>query len=227
MSGFIEGSAATLDFGEDNKVKLTLSEEYKTFAEENGIKNFVGFTWLRNAFIVDYMSKQLVENGFTAGIISSRDGFSAALDRSKTEYAQNVYGRIDGKPTLMCTVKFSGPRNGVFIKNFPIKADADNYYVYGSGDIVAPYVDTSGQGKSAADGIYLYGGEKSVAELALLCADLYVADVVDEVELKSYETEGVYGLYAKNGGIRHTEESPVFCDLYTSGEKTVHTKRIQ
>ncbi len=223
IAGYVNSSAASLSFGEGNKVKLSVSEEYKEFAKEVGIRSLIGFTWLKNAFVTDYISGELAKNGFTNGVLSSKDGFFGTFDTGDTEYSQNVFGKTDGKTSLFCRVAFKGPRNGVYVKNLPIQKNSDYYYVYENGEIVTPYIDNSGKGKTAADGLYLYGKEKSVGELALIANALYVADEIDAARLKNYAADGIYGLYVKDGGIYYTEEGAVLRDVYSDGGESIPT----
>ena len=77
----------------DNRVRLSVSEEYLEFAAENGIDSFIDFYWMKNAFIADYLAESLTEAGFTRGSISSCDGFVRNLDGRDVSYSFNVYDR--------------------------------------------------------------------------------------------------------------------------------------
>ena len=59
----------------DNKIKLFVSDEYLSYAEKEGITNFIGLCWLKNAFEIDYIADTMIRNGFTHGTISSAGGF--------------------------------------------------------------------------------------------------------------------------------------------------------
>ena len=57
-----EGSVDIELLGE-GRVRLSVSEEYLAFAQENGISSFVDLGWMENAFIADYMAGALIEAG--------------------------------------------------------------------------------------------------------------------------------------------------------------------
>lgn len=70
--------------------------------------------------------------------------------------------------------------------------DEDNYYVYGSGETVFPFVDVSdGMYKCAAPEIVACSPDMSIAELALRIAPVFIADTFDEQALAALENSGI------------------------------------
>ena len=66
-----------------NQVKLSVSDDYLAFAEKNFISDFIDFSWMKNAFITDYVADVMIENGYTLGSLTSYDGFTRNLAFSK------------------------------------------------------------------------------------------------------------------------------------------------
>ncbi len=58
-----------------NQVKLSVSDDYLAFAEKNFISDFIDFSWMKNAFITDYVADVMIENGYTLGSLTSYDGW--------------------------------------------------------------------------------------------------------------------------------------------------------
>ena len=53
-------NAVELELLGENRVKLTVSDEYLAFAKEEEIENFIDFSYLSNAFIIDYLADVLI-----------------------------------------------------------------------------------------------------------------------------------------------------------------------
>ena len=79
---------------DDNKIMLEVSKEYLAFAEEHYITQYIDFFWMKNAFVTDYLADTLIENGYTAGTISSYDGFSRNLGKMEESFSFNIYDRM-------------------------------------------------------------------------------------------------------------------------------------
>ena len=71
--------AIRLEFPAENTVRLEVSDAYKAYAEESGVMAYVDLYWLQDAFELDYIAEQLVDNGMTTGYITSRSGLSISL----------------------------------------------------------------------------------------------------------------------------------------------------
>lgn len=65
-----------------NQVKLSVSDDYLAFAEKNFISDFIDFSWMKNAFITDYVADVMIDNGYTLGSLTSYDGFTRNLDQT-------------------------------------------------------------------------------------------------------------------------------------------------
>lgn len=65
-----------------NQVRLSVSDDYLAFAEKNFISDFIDFSWMKNAFITDYVADVMIDNGYTLGSLTSYDGFTRNLDQT-------------------------------------------------------------------------------------------------------------------------------------------------
>ncbi|MCD8118558.1 MAG: hypothetical protein LUE29_03595 [Lachnospiraceae bacterium] len=77
---------------EDNQVMLVVSEEYQAYAEGNAITEYVDFFLLANAFEVDYIAEKLIADGYTAGTLSSYDGYTRTLGASGDDTISETVG---------------------------------------------------------------------------------------------------------------------------------------
>ena len=61
---------------------MSVSDDYLAFAEKNFISDFIDFSWMKNAFITDYVADVMIDNGYTLGSLTSYDGFTRNLDQT-------------------------------------------------------------------------------------------------------------------------------------------------
>ncbi len=80
----------------DNHVMLVVSEEYQSYAEGNGITEYVDFFLLANAFEIDYIADRLISAGYTTGTLSSYDGYTRTLGASGDDTVSETAGVIAG-----------------------------------------------------------------------------------------------------------------------------------
>ena len=79
---------------DNNKIILFVSEDYLSYADETGFSNFIDFSFMKNAVIIDYVADLMQKNGYTAGSITSYDGFTRNLDNSNTSYTYTIFDRV-------------------------------------------------------------------------------------------------------------------------------------
>ena len=178
----------------NNTVRLSVSDEYMRFAEENGITSFIDLFWLKNAFIADYIAGVLLENGYTRGTLVSCDGFVRRLDDSpETETSFTIFHRDGTVVSPMEKLRFSEAVSVVYLHDYPLgNGDEGSYYVREDGTIRFPYIDPAdGLCKSALPEIAASSSELSCAELALRLAPVYIAETFDEAALRAIAREGV------------------------------------
>ena len=88
-------AAVRLELLGENRVKLHVSQTYLAFAKGEEIgENFLDFSYLTNAFIIDYFADTMQALGLTEGYFASVDGYTRNLD-SKNTFHFNIFDRIE------------------------------------------------------------------------------------------------------------------------------------
>ncbi len=176
----------------DNSVRLTVSQDYLDFAQENEITAYLDFFYLRNAFILDYVADQLIADGYTAGLITSVEGFSRALGADA--YSVNLYDLRGSTIYQAAVLEYTGPKSMVFMRNYPLNStDSSYYYVMDSGEIRTPYLDLeTGLCASAMSGLLVYADSMGCAELLLRSWDTFV---LGSPTVEQLQTQGIDTVY--------------------------------
>ena len=184
----------------DNKVCLYVSEEYMRYASENEIEDFIDFYWMKNAFIVDYLADTMMANGYTSGSISCYDGFIRNFDERDTQYAFELYNRVDGTVYQADTMQYQGPRSIVYLRDYPMNGlDGRHYYELENGDMRTVYLDwADGRCKSAVNNLVSYSETLGCAEILLQTAPIYIADDFMEEALGELTERGICSIYFKD-----------------------------
>ena len=200
----------------DNRVILHVSDGYLRFAEENGISCFLDFYWMKNAFILDYIAACLRAEGFTAGTISSFDGFYVNLDRGA--YHMNVYSGGDGVLRLAAVADYEAPVSMVSYRAYPLtEGIGDYYYTLESGEVRTPYVDArDGLCRGAAPELIAYSHDRGCGEILLETAPLYISETLDAQALNALRDAGIFALYGLGHDICYNDTSLTLHDLYQS-----------
>ncbi|MCM1055388.1 MAG: hypothetical protein NC394_07690 [Bacteroides sp.] len=200
----------------DNKIKLFVSEEYLEFAEEEGITDFIGLSWLTNAFAADIIAEELTKNGFTHGTLSSYDGFTRNLDSSATDYSFNIFDKKENEVYLAASMRYKGPETIVFLKSYALNdADLRHYYRLTGGETRTPYLDVKdGIPKSSLDNLVLYSEEKGCAEILLETLDIYISEELDEKRLNGLSEKGIYSVYSSGFTLLHNDGGLLLDGLY-------------
>lgn len=208
LASFVnDENAISLELLGENKVRLTVSEEYLAFAEANGISSFVGLYPFGNAFIVDYIASALAEKGFTKGYIASNDGFCRNLDDRSLSYSQNLFSRAGKEIYLLARFDYTGKKSIVSLCAFPLSSDAENYYVYKNGDIRHAFLDSrDGLCKNSVESLVCYSAEAGCAEVLLSVLPSFVADG-SIPSLSDAAGRGIFALYFDGETICHTEKT--------------------
>ena len=186
----------------DNQVRLIVSPEYRAFARENGVEVFLDFFWLRNAFAVDYIARQLEAAGYREGILTSFEGFARVLGEGS--FQAELYGLSGGKVTSARTLSYTGPKAMVQFRAFPMtQLDQLHYYVTQSGAVRTPFIDEqTGTTRAAAEHMAVVSTDRGCAELALMTLPVFTARQVDEELLRGMED--VSAAWTANGQVMST-----------------------
>ena len=181
-----------IEFFENDTVRLNVAPAYAAFAADFGVTVFVDLGWMKNAFIADYLAEEIAASGFTAGTISSRDGFTRCLDARDTTYALDLFIRQDGRTVQAGRLGYRGPMALAALRRFPAPGDARRFYVFSDGRVASPYADLSdGLDRAALPTLIGCARDMGCGELAMALAPVYVAEAFDEDAARALADEGV------------------------------------
>ena len=215
MSG--DPEMVELELLEQNRVMLKVSETYLQFAEENDISDFIDFYWMKNAFIIDYLAQTMIDHRFTAGSLSSYDGFIRNLDSSSdTVYCFNLFDRIGQETITAATMEYQGAISMVFLRNYMVNSlDIQHYYAFENGEVRTCYIDVSdGLCKEALDNFVCYSYDVGCAEMLMNMQPIYVADTLDTARLKQLTEKKIEYIYFDDSVLLHSDAELVLNDLY-------------
>jgi len=201
----------------DNKIKLYVSDEYLNYAEKEGITDFIGLSWLKNAFQIDYIADQMIKNGFTHGSISTVDGFIRNFDNGSEYYALNIFDKNTHGVYLTSTMLYRGQRSIVNMKSFPLNdAELTRYYTLKNGEIRTPYIDVKdGMPKCSVPALTAYSSYKSCGEVVLEVMDIYIAEDFDAKRLSELSEKNIYSVYCLDSVIMYNDKELIFDGIYT------------
>jgi len=194
----------------DNKVRLHVSEEYMRFAEANGVTTFIDLTWMKNAFIADYIAQELIDAGYTHGALISDDGFMRCLDdETGAEYSFTFSHRDGTTITNLSTLQFSGTVSIAYLHDYPLESgNSGGYYLYSDGTLRSAFLDTAdGLDRSCVPELAAYSFNDGCAGLALRLAPVFISSDLDMNELAELEKYGITVYYTQDGVLCSTAES--------------------
>ncbi len=174
-----------------NQVRLVVSDAYLRFCEENETRLFLDFAWMTNALIADYFAEQLTASGYTAGCISSFDGFCRCLDGRGTLYSLNLYAWQKDHFVLAGTADYNGPMSAAVLRDYPVSAeDSVHYYQSPDGSCFSIYLDPSdGASRSGIHEIYGLSDSMTCTQLALAMAPVFISREADLRALETYDAQ--------------------------------------
>ena len=153
-----------------SKAELYVSGEFLSWAEEVGIRSFVDFYWMKNAFIADALAADLTNAGYRYGVLSSTDGFLRNTDAGDTEYAFDIFDERGGSLRALGKLIYRG--SAAICSPHPFildDADRNFTYEYADGTRVTRYI-------SVADALpHGPTGNVTVCSKDHGCADLLLA----------------------------------------------------
>lgn len=185
---------------DNDQVCLRISEEYAAFAQENEITDFLDFGWMVNAFIVDYLARELTDAGFTNGFLSSFDGFTRNLDDRGEEFNLNLFDRRENSIHLAGTMQYDRPISIVFLRDYPMSSrDQFHYYPFSNGRIVTAFIDPAdGMSKSATDSLVGFSYTNSCAEVLMQLTPVFLLDSLDVEALDMLLTNGIGSIWVED-----------------------------
>lgn len=206
----------------ENRVRLFVSREYLEYAGQEGVERFIDFAWMSNAFIADYMARELTAQGYTRGVLASYDGFIRCLDGSGENYSLSVYDQKEGTVYTAAVLSYRGPKSIVCLRDYPVSdLDQSRFYRLRTGEIRTPYVDIAdGLCRNAVSNLTGYAGDKDCGEILLEMLPVYIADALQEDALEALAEKGIDFVYCGDGTICASEGRTVFSQM----DETYHVK---
>ena len=201
----------------ENRVKLVADESYLAFLRDSGVTDLIDLGWLTNAFVVDHVADAMTAKGFTAGNITSYDGFTRNFDASGETYGFNIFDRVGKEVIPAAVAKYRGNISMVFLRNYPMSTqDMTVFYAYSDGHYAHRYANpVTGKYESALSNLVSYAYNTGCAEVALRMAEVFIAETFDEGRLYPMAGAGIYSIWCRDGTVYYNDESMTLQDLYT------------
>ena len=199
----------SLDLLGDNRIRLNVAQDYLNYANENGIEEFIDFSWMRNAFVIDYLAEQLTSAGYTNGYLASYDGFTRNLMETDQTFNMNLFN-LEGKDiSIPAAMEYTGRTSLVFLHSYPID-DLDKWsnYVYEDGSIVTAMIDPAdGVSKSSLTNMVSYSKDFGCAETMLNMIPVFLTDDFDANVANSLTEKGMFSIWFDKGNLFHNDPS--------------------
>lgn len=212
--------AVNLQLLGNNRVKLFVSEDYLKFAEEEGITDFIGFSWFKNAFEIDYIADTFIAKGYTFGSFSSYDGFVRNMDGSGTDYSINIFDRINGTVYLSAVMQYRSAKSIVYLRSFPMNSlDVQHFYQLDDGEYRTAYLDIKdGIPRYSAENLVSYSADKGCGEILLEMLPVYISEELSSDRLNGLKNKGIYSVYCEDFAVKYNENDLVLSHLYKNND---------
>lgn len=197
LAAFVSDPAAVnvILYGQ-NQAMLSVSEAYLDFARENEISTFVDFGWMTNAFLADFLAEELVENGFSHGYLTSKEGFTRNLDSRGNKYYVNLLAGQGSDLVSPGQLAYTSPTSLVLLHRFSL--EAGDSYTYASGEVATPYLAPADcRSRNATQSLLAYSADAGCGQLLLQITGLYTADTLDAGALGALRQAGTYAVWCK------------------------------
>lgn len=208
--------AIDLELLGENKVRLKVSEDYLAYAEAGEIEDFIGFSWMTNAFAADFIADGLISQGYAHGVLTSYDGFCRNLDRGDTGYTLPLYSRQGNKVYTGVDWHYQGPGAVVSLRDYPLNdRDRGRFYTLRAGERRTPYLDPAdGFCRNALPELTCYSGELGCGAVLLAMLPVYVAEEFDAGQLDGLKSQGIESLYWEGFELNCTDSGGIFEHFY-------------
>ena len=191
----------------NNQVKLVVADAYLTFAKDYEIERLIDFSWMKNAFIADYLAQVLTDHGFTNGYLVSFDGFTRNLDTRGNTYAFNVFDRMGKDIYTPAVLTYTAPASIVSLRDYPLsKSDVWHYYAFQNGRIANLLVDPAdGMCKASLDSLVSYSADQSCAELLLQMIPVFISDDFSAEQVRMLVPAGIHSIWCEDSTVYYTD----------------------
>lgn len=198
----------------DNRVCLHVSEDYLVFATEEETNRFLDFSWMKNAFIIDYLADKLAEAGYSSGFLSSYDGFYRNLDAAGEDalllsLSEREGSQISTVGSLVC----SGGQSVVVMRDYMLYSlDDQHYYEFEDGTIRTSYLDAADATEKVACHELVCYGQTDCATMLLQMIPAFVAKDWNPENLPK-ALDGIYSIYFDGDDLCYNDASITLDDL--------------
>lgn len=213
----LDDSSVELQLLGENKVRLYVSEEYLKYADDEGLTELIGLSYMKNAFVVDYIADVMKSKGFTKCTISSFDGFTRNLDSG--EFSFNIFDRSGNTVFPAALMNYSGQMSIVFMRNYPLNSlDDTRFYELKNGEFRTPYIDFFGIPRSSVNNLVCFSSGSSCADIAVKAAPIFVSDVFDRTKIEKLTAGGIYSVYCEGFKIVCNSNSVTVSQFYSADD---------
>lgn len=195
----------------NNQVELQISADYRVFAKMYGISVFLDFFWMKNAFVLEELTKAVQATGYLQGyIVSNAEGYVSCLDPSGEIYESGIYDREGNVISRAGTLSYTGPARIVTFLNYAEEETYEDYfYEYEGLKFATAFIDPKdGLYKSAANDLMIVTDTLTVPEILLAGADLFIAEELDEEKIASYAEQGMEIIWCRDKVLTVAGEGP-------------------
>ena len=195
----------------NNRIKLHVSQAYLAYAEGEEMENsFIDFSYMTNAFVIDYLAEILVEQELTDGYLVSSDGFTRNLT-SGLKFRFHIFDRVGNTVYPAAAMEYEGPISLVFLKDYPT-ADSDGNYREKKDSFIHLFADP-------ADGVYRTSTENLVSySYDTGCVDVLLKMLPCFATEEFSVPEGVFSVWCQEETIFYNDEALSFKELLQSEE---------
>lgn len=200
----------------ENRIRLHVSQDYLDYAQREEIEDFIDFSWMRNAFIADFLAEGLAGEGYTSGILGSYDGFIRNLDAGETGYSLQIYDYSEGIIYPVTAIAYQGPMSAVSLRDYPTgERDLYRFYQLENGEIRTLYLDPADAlCKSAVHDLTGYARDKGCGEILLALSEAYIADVFRPEKLEELAERGVQSVFCQDRVMYYTDPEIALGQIY-------------
>ncbi len=205
-------SDISIDFLNDYNIKLNVSDNYLNILDELSVNDILDFSYLRNAFILDYVSTQLISDGFKYGNIQSYDGYYINLDDTYN-YKYDVYDIIDRKLISTCYVDFMGKYNIVNYRNFAINNMDYSRFRIVDDKLTSLYINPNdGKNYESIKNLTSYSKTKSLVDIVLETKDIYINNNFNENNIS------IESIWLKDRSINYNDKNLTLNNIYSKND---------
>lgn len=203
---YINNGDVELKLLDDNKIKLYVSNDYLSFLDYHDIDKIIDFSWLENAYIIDYLKTNLKKDGFKRGIIRTYDGYNISLDDDSYNYKYTLFDEINNHSGKIGEFIYNANSTIVNFKNFIVYNKDMSFIRYMSDNTRRTYYISNIDGFSKASTRYLLSySNNSCVKTAKMLSNIYINDTFDE-SLINLNKDNYNFIWYDNYNVYHTDK---------------------